>query len=184
MLKNKLDKIILIIIIPIFFTLASPLFATNISGTNPGDKAPMFTLNGYNSITPNKSEWSLNDYNKKWIILYFYPKDMTSGCTIEAKGFQRLSNQFRSLNASIIGISNDKKSIHKDFCSSNGLDFTLLSDENGHVSRLYDSWRSSFSNRNTYLIDPEGRIAFKWIGVKPTSHPKEVLDKLTEIINT
>ncbi len=184
MFRNKLKKLILIIVIPIIFTLSNPLFATNISGTNPGDKAPEFTLQGYNPITPNKSEWSLNDYNNKWIILYFYPKDMTSGCTIEAKGFQRLSTQFRNLNASIVGISNDSKSSHKDFCSSKGIDFTLLSDEDGRISNLYDSWRSSFSNRNTYLIDPEGRIAFKWTGVKPTSHPKEVLEKLIEIINT
>ena len=184
MFRNKFKKLILIIIIPILFTLPTPLFASNISGTNPGDKAPIFTLQGYNSITPNKSEWSLNDYNNKWIILYFYPKDMTTGCTIEAKGFQRLSNQFRDLNASIIGISNDSKSSHKSFCSSKGLDFTLLSDENGRVSSLYHSWSSSLSNRNTYLIDPEGRIAFKWTGVKPTSHPKEVLEKLKEVIKT
>ena len=73
---------------------------------------------------------------------------MTSGCTIEAKGFQRLSSEFRNLNASIIGISNDSKSSHMNFCSSRGLDFTLLSDENGRVSSLYDSWSNSFSNRN------------------------------------
>ena len=71
MFRNKFKKLILIIIIPILFTLPSPLFAITISGTNPGDKAPIFTLQGYNSITPNKSEWSLNDYNKKWIIIYF-----------------------------------------------------------------------------------------------------------------
>ncbi len=182
MIKNNLKKVILIT--AILFTINLPLFASDISGTNPGKKAPSFTLQGYNSINPNKDLWSLTDYNGKWLVLYFYPKDMTSGCTIEAKGFQRLSTEFSTLNASIVGISNDSKSRHINFCNEEGLDFTLLSDKNGQVSRLYDSWNNSFSNRNTYLIDPEGRIVVKWTGVKPTSHPKEVLTKLIEIINT
>ncbi len=186
MFRMNICRFIFSIIFSSLFLLSNPFVVLANEYDHPlyEKDAPTFTLNGYNSLKPNKTNWSLKDYHGKWIVLYFYPKDLTSGCTIEAKGFQRLSSQFRSLNASIIGVSSDSNFSHKSFCSKQKLDFTLLSDTNGEISKEYGSWNHTFSNRNTFLINPKGKIVFLWTSVKPTTHPKEVLVKLTEIINS
>tara|TARA_B100000212_G_scaffold269451_1_gene208803 strand:- start:593 stop:1126 length:534 start_codon:yes stop_codon:yes gene_type:complete len=143
-----------------------------------GDFAPEFSLNGINTKFKNKTTWNLKDFENKWLILYFYPKDFTTGCTIEAKGFSDLKYEFSKFNAEIVGISADNEDSHNSFCNSKAINYTLLSDSKGLVSEKYGSWIPPYSDRNTFLISPEGRIIYRWISVTPTNHAKEVLKVL------
>ena len=106
----------------------------------------------------------------------------TAGCTLEAKGFSQLKNDFYKYNAEIIGISADNKESHETFCSEKSINYTLLSDPNGTISAKYGSWIPPFSDRNTFLISPEGEIAYRWISVLPINHAKEVLNVLKKNI--
>eukprot|EP00523_Entomoneis_sp_CCMP467_P007215 CAMPEP_0168726116 /NCGR_PEP_ID=MMETSP0724-20121128/4505_1 /TAXON_ID=265536 /ORGANISM="Amphiprora sp., Strain CCMP467" /LENGTH=212 /DNA_ID=CAMNT_0008772925 /DNA_START=30 /DNA_END=668 /DNA_ORIENTATION=+ len=152
-----------------------------------GAKAPAFELP---SSRGDGSATSLSNLvnSGKWTVLYFYPGAFTSGCTLEAKYFQRDLEQYRTFNAQIVGVSVDPPEKNAQFCSSVGLDFFMLSDIGGAVSKLYGSALSipgfgSFSNRQTYLIDPKGNIRWVFTDVEsriPT-HSKEVLDKLAEL---
>ena len=155
----------------------SRLFAS-INSVRLGQKAPVFLLNGFNKNNPNKKEWSLDDFSGEWLILYFYPKDFSSGCTLEAKGFQDNISTFKKYNASIVGISADTEEDHESFCSSEKIGYTLLSDKNGEVSKLYDSWLEPNSKRNTFIVNPKGIVVYKWIGVRPIGHAQEVLEEL------
>ena len=110
--------------------------------------------------------------------MYFYPKDFTAGCTIEAKGFSDLKYEFTKYNAEIIGISADDNETHETFCSEKSINYTLLSDPLGKVSQKYGSWIPPYSDRNTFLISPNGEIAYRWISVLPLNHSKEVLNVL------
>ena len=161
----------------ILLTKPSKIFA-NINSVNIGKRAPDFLLNGFNKNYPNQNKWSLDNFSDKWLILYFYPKDFSSGCTIQAKEFQDNLIKYKKLNSSIVGISADSKDEHESFCSSAKLGYTLLSDPTGKVSKLYDSWFDPYSKRNTFLINPKGIVVFKWIGVRPLGHAKEVLEEL------
>ena len=143
-----------------------------------GQKAPDFSLNGFNKNNSNKKEWSLNDFLGEWLILYFYPKDFSSGCTIQAKAFQDNLSKFKKLNSSVVGISADTEEEHESFCASAKLDYTLLSDTNGEISKSYDSWLDPYSKRNTFMINPKGIVVYKWIGVRPIGHAQEVLEEL------
>tara|TARA_Y100000589_G_scaffold112822_1_gene107240 strand:- start:742 stop:1275 length:534 start_codon:yes stop_codon:yes gene_type:complete len=143
-----------------------------------GDLAPEFSLNGVNSKFKNKIKWDLKDFKGKWLILYFYPRDFTTGCTIEAKGFSDLKNKFSKYNAEIVGISADNEESHDSFCNSKSINYTLLSDSTGIVSEEYGSWIPPYSDRNTFLISPEGKIVYRWISVTPINHAKEVLKVL------
>ncbi len=143
-----------------------------------GDFAPDFSLNGINTQLKNKTKWDLKDFRNKWLILYFYPKDFTTGCTIEAKGFSDLKNKFSKYNAEIVGISADNEDSHDSFCNSKAINYTLLSDLNGIVSEKYGSWIPPYSDRNTFLISPDGKIIYRWISVSPLNHAKEVLKVL------
>ena len=155
----------------------SRLFAS-INSVRLGQKAPAFLLNGINKNNPNKKEWSLDDYSGEWLILYFYPKDFSSGCTLEAKGFQDNLSKFKELTTSIVGISADSKEEHESFCSSAKLGYTLLSDTTAEISKSYDSWLDPYSKRNTFMINPKGIVVYKWIGVRPIGHAQEVLEEL------
>ena len=161
----------------IFLTKPTILLAS-INSIKIGQKAPDFLLNGYNKNNPNKKQWSLDDFSGKWLVLYFYPKDFSSGCTLEAKDFQNNFSKYKKLNASIVGISADSEEEHESFCTSAKLGYTLLSDKNSDISKLYDSWLDPYSKRNTFLINPEGMVVYKWIGVRPIGHAQEVLDEL------
>ena len=161
----------------ISFIKPSRLFAS-ISSVNLGQKAPDFTLNGFNKNNPNQKEWSINDFKGEWLILYFYPKDFSSGCTLEAKGFQDNLSNFKKITTSIVGISADSKEEHESFCSSAKLGYTLLSDTTAEISKSYDSWLDPYSKRNTFMINPKGIVVYKWIGVRPIGHAQEVLEEL------
>ena len=150
----------------------------SVNSIRVGEKAPFFSLNGYDKNIPNKKEWSLDDFAGKWLILYFYPKDFSSGCTLEAKGFQDNISKFKKHNASIVGISADSEEEHESFCSSEKIGYTLLSDKNGEVSKLYDSWLEPYSKRNTFIVNPKGIVVYKWIGVRPLRHAQEVMEEL------
>ncbi|MGF1479585.1 MAG: peroxiredoxin [Cyanophyceae cyanobacterium] len=139
--------------------------------------APEFTL----PTNTGDGEVTLSDYRGQWVVLYFYPKDFTPGCTLEARRFQQDLPQYKDRNAQIIGVSADDVDSHAEFCDSEGLQFPLLADTDGSVSKAYGSWLGFMSLRHTYLIDPEGVLREIFLGVKPPVHSREVLAKLDEL---
>jgi peroxiredoxin Q/BCP len=151
------------------------------TGTLPqaGQMAPNFTLPSQEG-TPVV----LDSYRGKWVVLYFYPKDMTSGCTLEAHNFQRDLAKYRAANAVVLGVSVDSVDSHKQFCAKDSLSFTLLSDSEKKVVSEYGSLGSyagfKIAKRNTFLIDPEGKIVKVWTGVDPSHHSEEVLAALDD----
>ena len=147
-----------------------------------GDFAPNFSLEGINKNNKSKNKWDLNEFKGKWVVLYFYPKDFTSGCTLEAKGFTELKKDFSKYNAEIVGISADDQDSHSSFCNEKSINYTLLSDPKGTISAKYGSWIPPYSDRNTFLINPEGEISYRWISVLPINHAKEVLNILKKKI--
>ena len=140
----------------------------------PGQSAPTFTLPSQDG-TPI----SLDQYRGKWVVLYFYPKDMTPGCTIEAHNFQNALSQFEAKNAVILGVSVDSPESHQQFCTKDGLTFHLLSDTGHKVVSAYGSLGDFngmvIANRNTFLIDPKGNIAKVWVKVNPATAASDVL---------
>jgi peroxiredoxin Q/BCP len=143
-----------------------------------GQMAPDFTL-----PSQDGSKVSLHDFRGKWVVLYFYPKDGTSGCTLEAHNFQRDIEKYQQLNAEVIGVSVDSADSHKDFCAKQGLHFKLLADTEKKVTQDYDSLMMiiHWSFRNTFLIAPDGKIAKVWLGVSPAHHSEEVLAALSAL---
>jgi peroxiredoxin Q/BCP len=145
-----------------------------------GAAAPDFTLNSQE----NKAV-SLHDFKGKWVVLYFYPKDFTTGCTIEAHNFQRDLAQYEQKNAVIIGVSVQDEDSHQKFCTKEGLSFKLLADTKQEVSTQYDSVMThndaKLSARHTFLIDPQGKVQRVWLEVKPDKHSEEVLAALTQL---
>jgi len=175
----KFVKTCLASAIIIFLALAfAPSFLRG-ADTQPavGTPAPDF------SLTTNEGKpTSLKDYHGKWVVLYFYPKDFTSGCTTEAHNFQRDLSKYDAVNAVILGVSVDSAESHKSFCAKEGLNFKLLSDPNAAVSTEYGSVMdyngAKLSARNTFIIDPDGKIVKVFTGVKPDVHSEEVLAAL------
>jgi peroxiredoxin Q/BCP len=145
-----------------------------------GAAAPDFTLNSQEG-TPV----SLHEYRGKWVVLYFYPKDFTSGCTTEAHNFQRDLSQYQQKDAVILGVSADTTDSHQKFCSKEGLNFKLLSDTDHKVSEQYGSIMNfgvkKLSARHTFLINPDGVIVKEYLDVDPGKHSEEVLAALTEL---
>ncbi len=160
--------------------LLSPRPSSALGGSAPrvGEVAPSFSLLGTRRGEQSPKRWTLDDLRGRWVVLYFYPRDFTSGCTIEAHGFQKLNQQFEEHGASIVGISADGVEDHASFCSSEDLDFLLLSDEEGSVSKAYGAWMAPYSLRHTFLIDPQGFVREQWTGVRPSGHAKEVFEAL------
>src|SRR6266446_8296241 len=142
-----------------------------------GTNAPDFTL-----TTNEGNQAGLKDFRGKWVVLYFYPKDFTSGCTLEAHNFQRDLAKYEQAGAVILGVSVDSADSHKGFCAKEGLNFTLLSDPDAKVTAAYGSAMeykgSKLAARNTFLIDPEGKIAKVYTQVDPAGHSDEVLAAL------
>ncbi|WP_320676811.1 peroxiredoxin [Prochlorococcus sp. MIT 1300] len=163
------------------FSYPKTAYSLQTNRANIGEIAPNFQLEGTSNSGQINSNWQLRNHLGVWLILYFYPKDFTSGCTIEAKGFEMLYPKFVKLNTEIAGISADNLNEHESFCSSAELSFTLLSDPNGKISREYDAWNPPYSARKTYLIDPKGIIRAKWENVNPRKHPLDVYNKLKEL---
>jgi thioredoxin-dependent peroxiredoxin len=145
-----------------------------------GKPAPDFTLNSQEG-TPV----SLHDFRRKWVVLYFYPKDFTTGCTIEAHNFQRDLAQYEAKNAVILGVSVQSSDSHKEFCAKEGLSFKLLADTNHEVSAAYGSLSNlvvmKLAARHTFLINPEGIIVREFLDVNPSKHSQEILGALTQL---
>jgi Peroxiredoxin len=141
-----------------------------------GILAPLFS-----AVNQDGDTIRLESLRGKWVVLYFYPKDDTPGCTMEAKGFEQLREEFERENAVILGVSRDDERSHKEFCTKYGLNFHLLADKDGKIIEAYKAKGMLFTKRITYLIDPEGKIAFVWKKVNPSKHAKEVLEKLREL---
>jgi peroxiredoxin Q/BCP len=157
------------------------------------NSAPAFALGGpqppLNQMAPafrlpsntDDGQISLADYRGKWVVVYFYPKDFTPGCTIEARKFQQDLPKYIAKNTQILGISADDVDSHAEFCDSEGLKFPLLADVDGAVSKAYGSWLGYSSLRHTYIIDPEGKLQAVFTGVNPIVHSQEVLAKLDQL---
>jgi peroxiredoxin Q/BCP len=156
----------------------SPLTAAGIPAE--GTKAPTFSLQSQEDKTVN-----LKDFQGQWVVLYFYPKDMTKGCTIEAHNFERDLAKYKEKKAAIVGVSADKVDSHQEFCTKESLTFKLLADPNHQVIDQYGSAREMgpvvIANRNTFLIDPKGVVRKVFTEVKPAQHSDEVLAALTEL---
>ena len=139
----------------------------------------------FNLTTNEGKQVSLADLKGKWVVLYFYPKDMTPGCTIEARNFQRDLAKYEAANAVILGVSVDSTESHKEFCAKEGLNFKLLSDTDAKVSEQYGSIMeyqgTKLSARNTFIIDPQGKIAKVFEKVKVPAHSEEVLAGLAAL---
>lgn len=152
-------------------------FADDAPMPQAGQPAPDFTLPAQDG-----SNISLDSFRGKWVVLYFYPKDMTTGCTIEAHNFQADMDKYQKLDAVVVGVSVDSTGSHKEFCAKEGLSFKLLSDQDKKVVGLYGSTADymgvKIAKRNTFLIDPQGKIVQVWTGVKPSEHSREVLAAL------
>jgi peroxiredoxin Q/BCP len=154
--------------------------ATAAEAPAAGAAAPDF------SLTSNEGkQTSLADFRGQWVVLYFYPKDFTGGCTLEAHNFQRDLAKYEQAHAVILGVSVDSAESHKSFCAKEGLSFKLLSDPEARVSTQYGSVMeyngSKLSARNTFLVDPKGNIAKTFLGVKPAVHSEEVLGTLAAL---
>ena len=162
--------------------LAGPRPASALGGSLPplNQQAPDFELDGF--LPPGvEGRLALHSIRGTWLVVYFYPRDFTGGCTLEARGFQRDLQAYQAANAQIVGISADDPDSHASFCSEEGLAFPLLSDPGGRVSKLYGSWIAPFSQRHTFLIDPAGVLRASWVAVRPSGHSQEVLAALADL---
>lgn len=151
---------------------------------NEGDKAPDFSL-----ADQNEKAVSLSGLKGKWVVLYFYPRDNTPGCTTEACDFTAGREDFSVLDAEILGVSPDSTKSHRNFIEKQKLGITLLSDLDHKVLEAYGAWQKKSMygkeymgvQRSTFLIDPEGRLAYTWPKVKVKGHVEEVQKKLAEL---
>lgn len=149
-------------------------------------KAPDFRLQDHSG-----KYHALSDYVGKWVVVYFYPKDDTPGCTKEACGFREAEKEFAKRDVVIIGISKDSVSSHKKFADKYHLTFSLLSDPDHTVIEKFGAWgKKKFlgreyegTHRNTYLIDPKGNIIKTYTGVNPLTHVQQVLSDLDHLQN-
>jgi thioredoxin-dependent peroxiredoxin len=144
-----------------------------------GSAAPDFTL-----PSQDGQAVKLSALRGQWVVLYFYPKDFTSGCTVEAHNFQRDLAEYQKRNAVILGVSVQDEKSHKQFCAKEGLNFKLLADTKKEVSKSYDSVLNlgiaKLSSRHTFLIDPQGVVRKVWLDVDVKKHSEEVLSALDE----
>ena len=163
--------------------LATAAFAADVPAPAPpaeGTAAPKFNLPSQDSPSV-----SLDQFKGKWVVLYFYPKDFTSGCTVEAHNFQRDLDKYTQKNAVILGVSVDDVNSHKGFCAKEGLNFKLLADSSHEVTQKYGSVMEyngmTLAARNTFLIDPTGVIKKVYTKVDPQGHSTEVLADLQQL---
>lgn len=152
---------------------------------NVGQKAPDFTASDQNGNLV-----SLATFQSHWLVLYFYPKDDTPGCTVEAKDFTEYNKEFSALGAKILGVSPDSKKSHCKFIQKHNLSIQLLSDPDHQVCEAYGIWQfKKFMGkeymgvvRSTFLIDPDGKLAYVWSNVKTKNHAQAVLEKLKALV--
>lgn len=151
-----------------------------------GKQAPAFTLNNQQGEAV-----SLGDFKGKYVVLYFYPKDSTPGCTTQACDFRDSIEDFTALNAVILGVSPDSEASHQKFIAKHELPFDLLVDEEKEAAEAYDVWKlkKNFGReymgieRSTFLIDPEGKVVKEWRKVRVKDHIEDALTTLKEMVN-
>ena len=149
-----------------------------------GNQIPAFSL--VNQDGQLKSQAS---YEGQYLVLYFYPKDSTPGCTVEANDFTHLNEEFKALNARVVGVSKDSEKSHKNFCTKQNLSIELLSDVSTEMIQAFGAWqeKSMYGKkymgimRMTYLIDPKGELKHVWPKVSVKGHAKEVLETLKQL---
>lgn len=172
---------LLLMVVVIVAVGMSRLFSGKRAGAlEAGSAGPDFTL-----ASQEGTFVSLKDYRGSWVVLYFYPKDQTPGCTREAHNFQLDQLKFVERHAVVLGVSVDNVDSHKKFCAKEGLNFKLLADTDGKVSRTYGSLTNlgvvKFAARHTFLIDPAGKVAKVYRNVDPARHSEEVLAALEQL---
>jgi len=170
----RFKSIITVSVMALLLTASS----SSIAALKVGDKAPNFSLQDQNNITH-----TLSDYEGQWVVLYFYPKDDTPGCTTQACDFRDAVKRIIVSKAVVFGLSLDSVASHKLFAEKYNLPFSLLADETGEVSELYDSLRKllGYAKRNTFIVDPEGNIAKIYLSVDPKTHSQMVLSDLESL---
>ncbi len=167
----------------LLLTVAVPDLALGDEQPQAGETAPEFEL-------PDQTGrlHSLEDYRDQWVVLYFYPKDETPGCTAEACEFRDNIFAFKRLNAQVLGVSLDDVESHKDFAENHGLPFPLLADTEGRAADAYGVKTRMFgmtvAKRQTFLIDPNGRVAIHYETVKPATHAEEIITDLEALTAT
>ncbi|GCA69441.1 putative peroxiredoxin bcp [Microcystis aeruginosa NIES-2519] len=176
MSRRQLLSFVIAVILAFFAFIPD---ANALGGPQPplNQPAPDFSL----PTNTGEGNISLSDYRGKWVVLYFYPKDFTPGCTLEARRFQQDLPKYMAKNTQVLGVSADDVDSHAEFCDSEGLKFPLLADTTGDVSKAYGSWMGYVSLRHTYLIDPDGILKEIYLGVNPAIHSAEVLARLEEL---
>jgi thioredoxin-dependent peroxiredoxin len=167
----------------LFYVVLCLTFVFTVAAAAPlevGKPAPEFKL-----MNQEGKPVKLKDFRGQWVVLYFYPKDFTSGCTLQARNFQKDLASYEKAKAVILGVSVDDVESHKSFCAKEGLNFKLLADTDAKVSEMYESVKeyngNKLSARNTFIIDPKGRLAKVFQAVKPAAHSEEVLAALAEL---
>jgi peroxiredoxin Q/BCP len=169
--------LLVIVVVVLIFVVPRLFSGANAATPGAGSAAPDFTL-----PSQENASVSLRDYRGSWVVLYFYPKDQTPGCTREAHNFQVDQAKYAERHAAVLGVSVDSVDSHKKFCAKEGLNFKLLADRDGKVSGAYGSLTDlvvvKFAKRNTFLIDSSGKIAKAYTGVDPARHSEEVLAAL------
>ena len=172
--------LIVLAVIIIIFLVPRLISGSRAAAPTPGNIAPDFSL-----PSQQGAPVSLKDYRGNWIVLYFYPKDQTPGCTREAHNFQADQSKYAERHAVVLGVSVDSVDSHKKFCAKEGLNFKLLADSEGKVSQSYGSLTNlavvKFAKRNTFLIDPAGKVAKMYTSVDPAKHSEEVLAALDQL---
>jgi len=170
-------RIVLLLIVVVILIVLVPRLLSHSAPPSEGSNAPDFTL-----PSQEGSPVSLKDYRGKWVVLYFYPKDQTPGCSREAHNFQADQSKYVQRNAVVLGVSLDSVESHKKFCAKDGLSFKLLADTDHKVTDSYGSLTNlgvvKFAARHTFLIDPGGKIAKAYASVDPAKHSAEVLQDL------
>lgn len=176
MSRRSFFQLLLSACFALLLSLSAMPAAIALGGPQPplNQPAPNFTL----PTNSGKGTVSLSDYRGQWVVVYFYPKDFTPGCTLEARRFQQDLPKYLARNTQVLGISADDVDSHAEFCDSEGLKFPLLADKKGTVSKAYGSWMGYVSLRHTYIIDPDGVLRASFLGVQPAVHSQEVLAEL------
>jgi peroxiredoxin Q/BCP len=163
--------------------LGLPLLARAADMPKVGAFAPDFSL-----ASQDGEEVQLSKLRGHWVVLYFYPKDMTPGCTLEAHNFAKDQPAYAARNAVVVGVSVDGIDSHKKFCTKESINFRLLADTERKVTKAYGSLNNfllvKLAARHTFLIDPQGKIARVFEDVKPASHSREVLQALDALQGT
>ena len=173
-------RILLLVVVLAVLVVLVPRLASRSAVPAEGSNAPDFTL-----PSQDGSLVSLKDYRGKWVVLYFYPKDQTPGCTREAHNFQIDQPKYAALDAVVLGVSVDSVESHKKFCTNDGLNFKLLADTEHKVAKSYGSLTNlgvvKFAARHTFVIDPAGKTAKAYTSVDPARHSAEVLAELNQL---